>query len=115
MRNCIESKFKILIIKTTFCIKCGYNINIVKMKGVHLLMNYSFLNLGEEVLRDSKVPLSVEEIWSMAGQKGLTTKLGSSGKTPVRTLSARLYMDIKNSENTIFVQVSKRPAKFFIK
>lgn len=78
-------------------------------------MNYSFLNLGEEVLRDTKVPLSVEEIWSIAVQKGLTTKLGSSGKTPIRTLSARLYMDIKNSENTIFVQVSKRPAKFFIK
>lgn len=85
------------------------------MRGIHLFMNYSFLNLGEEVLRDSKVPLCVEEIWSIAVQKGLTTKLGWSGKTPIRTLSARLYMNIKNLENTIFVQISKRPAKFFIK
>jgi hypothetical protein len=85
------------------------------VRGVHIFMNYSFLNLGEEVLRSSEVPLSVEEIWKVAEQKGLTDKLGSSGKTPIRTLSARLYMDIKNSENTIFVQVSKRPAKFFIK
>ncbi len=78
-------------------------------------MNYSFLNLGEEVLRNSKVPLSVEEIWKVAEQKGLTIKLGSSGKTPIRTLSARLYMDIKNSQSTIFEQVSKRPAKFYLK
>lgn len=78
-------------------------------------MNYSFLNLGEEVLRSSEAPLSVEAIWKVAEQKGLTTKLGSSGKTPIRTLSARLYMDIKNSKDTIFEQVSKRPAKFFIK
>lgn len=78
-------------------------------------MNYSFLNLGEEVLRDSKVPLSVEEIWKVAEQKGLTIKLGSSGKTPTKTLAATLYMDIKNSKNTIFVQVSKRPARFYVK
>lgn len=80
MRSYIESNFKFLITKNTFCTKYGYNRNIVKMRGVHLFMNYSFLNLGEEVLRDSKVPLPVEEIWSIAVQKGLTTKLGSSSK-----------------------------------
>ena len=47
-------------------------------------MNYSFLNLGEEVLRSSEVPLSVEEIWKVAEQKGLIIKLGSSGKTPIK-------------------------------
>lgn len=46
---------------------------------------------------------------------GLLEKLDSSGKTPVRTLSAGIYVDIKNNANTPFIQVSKRPAKFFLK
>lgn len=34
---------------------------------------------------------------------------------PIRTLSAKVYVDIKNNTETIFEQVSKRPAKFFLK
>lgn len=46
------------------------------MRGVSLFVNYSFMNLAEEVLKSSEVPLSVEEIWNIAEQRGLTIKLG---------------------------------------
>ena len=78
-------------------------------------MAYSFLTLAKDVLEKENVPLSVEEMWETAKQLGLLEKLSSSGKTPIRTLSARIYVDIKNNVDTIFEQVSKRPAKFFLK
>ncbi|GLC83075.1 HTH domain-containing protein [Lacrimispora brassicae] len=78
-------------------------------------MGYSFLDLAKEVLDYENIPLSVEEMWEAGKKHALLGKLSSSGKTPIRTLSARLYVDIKNNENSIFTQVSKRPAKFFLK
>jgi len=78
-------------------------------------MGYSFLDLAKEILEHENIPLSVEEMWEAAGRHGLLEKLSSSGKTPIRTLSARIYVDIKNNQDTIFEQVSKRPAKFFLK
>lgn len=78
-------------------------------------MAYSFLTLAKEVLEKENIPLSVEEMWDTAKNLGLLEKLSSSGKTPIRTLSAGIYVDIKNNPDTIFEQVSKRPAKFFLK
>ncbi len=78
-------------------------------------MGYSFLDLAKEVLEYESIPLSVEEIWEAAGRNGLLEKLSSSGTPPFRTLSARIYVDLKNNQDTIFEQVSKRPAKFFLK
>jgi hypothetical protein len=78
-------------------------------------MGYSFLDLAKDVLGYENIPLSVEEMWEAGNKHALLRKLSSSGKTPIRTLSARLYVDIKNNENSIFTQVSNRPAKFFLK
>lgn len=79
------------------------------------MMSYSFLDLAREILEQENIPLSAEEMWELAGQQGLWKRLNSSGKTPIRTLSARIYVDIKNNENSCFKQVSKRPAKFFLR
>lgn len=78
-------------------------------------MGYSFLDLAKDALNYASVPVSVEEMWEIAGKQGLLEKLASSGKTPIRTLSARVYVDIKNNKDSCFVQTSKRPAKFFLK
>lgn len=61
-------------------------------------MGYSFLDLAKEILEHENIPLSVEEMWEAAGRHGLLEKLSSSGKTPIRTLSARIYVDIKNNQ-----------------
>ena len=78
-------------------------------------MSFGFIDLAKEVLKASECPLSVEEMWEAGCNQGLDEKLGSSGKTPIRTLSARIYVDIKNNMDSVFIQVSKRPAKFYLK
>nr|WP_217934652.1 HTH domain-containing protein [Enterocloster clostridioformis] len=78
-------------------------------------MSFGFIDFAKEVLKASESPLSVEEMWEAGCNQGLDEKLGSSGKTPIRTLSARIYVDIKNNTDSVFMQVSKRPAKFYLK
>ena len=78
-------------------------------------MSFGFIDFAKDVLKASDSPLSVEEMWEAGCNLGLDEKLGSSGKTPIRTLSARIYVDIKNNTDSVFIQVSKRPAKFFLK
>ena len=78
-------------------------------------MRYNFLKLAEETLNKTKVPMSVNEIWSYAKENNMTEKLNSSGKTPWNTLSAKVYVDIKNNKKTKIKQVSKRPTKFGLK
>jgi hypothetical protein len=62
-----------------------------------------------------KKPLAINDIWNEAVALGLVAKVGTSGKTPWQTLSARIYVDIKQNPDTDFVQVSKRPAKFYLR
>ena len=77
--------------------------------------DFSFLDMTKEILLTSEKPLSINEIWDMAENKGIIDKVGSSGKTPMKTLSARLYLDIRDNEKSEFVQVSKRPSLFYLK
>lgn len=77
---------------------------------------YTFFDLIVDVFKNSKIPMSVDEIWEKAVEMNLDKKLRSNGKTPSQTVGAKLYTDIKeNRESSIFVQVSKRPARFFLK
>lgn len=78
-------------------------------------MKYSFLDLTKEVLEKSEKSLTVHEIWQIAEELGLINKVGTSGKTPEKTLAARLYVDIRDNEKSVFYQSNKRPAKFYLK
>lgn len=42
-------------------------------------------------------------------------KINSKGKTPWATIASRIYVDIRDNENSKFIQIKKRPAKFFLK
>ena len=75
-------------------------------------MKYSFLNLAEKVLKKTKIPMTANEIWECAIQNKWDREINSTGKTPWNSISARLYVDIKNNEKSKFKQVLKRPAKF---
>jgi hypothetical protein len=77
-------------------------------------MIYTFLDLAKEVLIESKSPMTYQEIWQRAEEKGLTKKLRSSGKTPWHTLGARLFVDIRDHQDSLFIKVGKRPARFFL-
>ena len=56
----------------------------------------TYHGLAEKILRNSKTPLSANEIWNLAEQEGLVQELNSQGKTPSATLGARLYTIVKD-------------------
>ena len=56
---------------------------------------YTFIDLSVEILSQYNVPMSPDEIWQKAVEKGLDKKIGTTGKTPFATIGARLYTDIK--------------------
>ena len=76
---------------------------------------YNFLDLAREVLEASDRPLSINAIWERAESMNIHEKVDSKGRTPIRTLAARIYIDIRDNEKSIFVQSSKRPALFYLK
>lgn len=76
---------------------------------------YTYLELAKEVLNLVKQPLTIPRIWKIAEENKWTDKLGSVGKTPINTLQARLYLDVRDNEHSIFVQTSKRPSMFYLK
>jgi uncharacterized protein len=78
-------------------------------------MSYSFLDLASDVLKQSPKPLTYQEIWQVAHEKGIAGKIGSSGKTPWQSLGARLYVEVRDNDASEFIKVGKRPVRFFLK
>ncbi|MCP5174843.1 MAG: hypothetical protein H6996_07050 [Moraxellaceae bacterium] len=79
------------------------------------MSKFGFLELAHKILQEENKPLSVEEMWQLAIRKGYDTLLGSNGKTPERTLGARIYVDMQNNIDSIFDKVSTRPTRFALK
>lgn len=78
-------------------------------------MSSSFLDLAQEVLKSAATPLSYQDIWAEGERRALTKKLGTTGKTPWRTLGSRLYVDVRDNPASKFIAVGKRPVRFFLK
>jgi len=78
-------------------------------------MSYSFLDLAYDVLKQSPKPLTYQEVWQIGQERGLTQKLGTTGKTPWQSLGARLYVDVRDNEASTFLKVGNRPARFFLR
>lgn len=75
----------------------------------------TFLDLIYQTLDKHGGPLTIPQIWDKSEEFGFRQELASSGKTPIKTLAARLYLDIRDNPETRFNQISKRPAAFYIK
>ncbi len=75
----------------------------------------TFLELAEKVLDEAHHPLSVSEIWEIAGQKGYIEQLNTKGKTPMATLYAQIYVNVKDSDNSIFAVTDSKPKRFLLK
>ena len=78
-------------------------------------MNYTFLKLAKETLERAQIPLTSEEIWKKSAEYGLQDKCGSTGLTPWRSISAQIYVDMKNNENTVFYKADRKPTRFGLK
>ncbi|EMQ5871601.1 HrgA protein [Campylobacter jejuni] len=76
----------------------------------------SYKELTLEILKQSDRPLSVNEIWQKALEQGLDKKLSSIRQTPIATLGARIYVDIKELQhNSLFIKASQKPTTFWLK
>jgi hypothetical protein len=72
-------------------------------------MGYSFLEMAYEAMKQIPKPLTYQEIWQFAEEKGLTEKLETSGKTPWQSLGSRLYVDVRDNSESKFISVGNRP------
>lgn len=79
------------------------------------MSNYSFLDLASDVLKQAAQPMTYQEIWQAACDKGLASKIDTSGKTPAQTLGARLYVEVRDNAGSQFIPVGKRPVRFFLR
>lgn len=75
----------------------------------------TFLELAEEVLKQAKYPLDYKQMWESAKNLGLDKQIGSEGKTPEASLSAQIYVNMRDKSDSKFCIVSKRPTKFWLK
>jgi len=78
-------------------------------------MAITFKDYAKEVLQNSNIPLTPQEIWDNGLKQKLDIKLKSSGATPWATIGAQLFVDTRDNEKTPFIKVGKRPARFYLK
>ena len=78
-------------------------------------MRYSLFDFAKEILENSDKPLTYQEIWDKGVEIGLDKKLNVTGKTPWQSLGSRLFVDVRDNENSYFIKVGKNPARFFLK
>lgn len=75
----------------------------------------NFLELAEQVIKTVNSPLTVNEMWEKALELGLDVQLNKKGKTPWATLGARLYVSVRDDQNSPFQPIGKRPTRFGLK
>ncbi len=78
-------------------------------------MALTFLQLAEIILQEEKLPLTYTEIWKIAVDKKKDDLVETKGKSPWQTLGARLYVDVRDNPNSIFIPIGKNPKRFILK
>jgi len=77
-------------------------------------MAFTYLDFASEVLNNSDNPLTYQEIWQKGVDLKINQKLITTGKTPWHSLGARLFVDVRDNNNSRFIKVGKNPARFFL-
>jgi hypothetical protein len=75
----------------------------------------NFIELAEKIIREENKPLTPNEIWELGVQKGYNKQINTTGKTPWETIGARIYVDIRDNPETIFIKLKLKPTKFYLK
>lgn len=74
----------------------------------------TFLEFAYDVLSKTKTAMTPDEIWKSPLGEKLKPQIKTTGKTPLATLGARLYTDVK-ADDSKFVAVGSRPTRFAVK
>lgn len=75
----------------------------------------TYLEVAKAVLESATTPLKATQVWDIAVEKGLDKNLKSIGKTPEMTMSAQLYVDIRDRQDSIFMKASTKPTTFWLR
>ncbi|MEY4875848.1 MAG: hypothetical protein RL708_997 [Bacteroidota bacterium] len=76
----------------------------------------TFWDVIERTIEKCAIPLSAKEIWDKSNELGTIDDFTTTGKTPWATIAAYCYTDINNNgEQSRIVQMSERPAQFFLR
>jgi len=77
------------------------------------MSNLTLRKLAIMVLKETKTPMTVEEIWDYAQQSKKIDTSKFQGKTPWRTIGAIIYTSIKDkSKQSEFKKIPGRPIRF---
>jgi len=77
------------------------------------MSNLTLKKLAIAVLKETKMPMTVDEIWEYAQQSEKLDTARFQGKTPWRTLGAIIYTSIKDkSDKSEFKKIPGRPTRF---
>lgn len=74
-------------------------------------MARTVIDVAKEVLERTNEALNPIKIYHIANEMGLAKELNLNGKTPWASFGARIYMDIKENQNSIFEVVATKPIK----
>jgi len=77
--------------------------------------NLTFLELAAKILKEERKPLTGDEIWETAKNKGYDRLVSTTGKTPGRSIAAQLYVDTRDNDESLFIRIGSRPTRFFLK
>jgi hypothetical protein len=80
-----------------------------------LANKYTVLDFAEDVLKTANKPLLYQEVWELGSNTEYGKTLGLTGKTPHRTVGARLFVDVRDNPNSHFIKVGRNPARFFLR
>ncbi|MBS4282082.1 HTH domain-containing protein [Campylobacter vulpis] len=76
----------------------------------------TYKELAIEILKEAKKPLSANEIWEKSCEMGLEKKFPNLGKTPIASLAAYIYVNIKTKrENSTFIKATQKPTTFWLR
>ena len=65
----------------------------------------TFGELAIKVLRETLKPMTIEEIWEYAVEKGYDIQVEIKGKTPWQMMEAMIYVDLKDNPQTPFIRI----------
>lgn len=74
----------------------------------------TFMDFAYQVLSETRIAMTPDEIWESEPGEKLKSMIKTSGKTPLATMGAQLYVDVKKG-NSRFAPVGSRPVRFTIK
>lgn len=77
---------------------------------------YTFLQLAQAILEAECRPLTASEIWQIAKEKQFDLLVKSKGRTPERTLSALIYVNMRDKgDDSPFYKADFGPTRFFLR